>query len=129
MVRHWWNLFFHLIAKYRDGYQVVDSQTEAVTLRKLFYPKAGKSVPIERVYNRTIVDELERKQIKLPFDYRDELDLERSRGSSERPTSPRRPWPQKRCARRWGSGEAGRSPTSHTSRLRRRRSGGWRSCG
>jgi hypothetical protein len=43
---------------------------------KVFYTKAGKSVPIERIYNRTIVDELERKNIKLPFDYRDELDVE-----------------------------------------------------
>ena len=43
---------------------------------KLYYSKAGKSVPIERIYNRTIVDELERKQIKLPFDYRDELEVE-----------------------------------------------------
>src|SRR4051812_30117257 len=43
---------------------------------KLLYEKAGKLVPIERIYNRTIVDELERKQIDLPFDYRDELDVE-----------------------------------------------------
>src|SRR4051812_41877606 len=43
---------------------------------KLYYSKAGKSVPIERIYNRTIVDELERKKIELPFDYRDELDVE-----------------------------------------------------
>jgi len=43
---------------------------------KLYYSKAGKSVPIERIYNRTIVDELERKQIEIPFDYRDELDVE-----------------------------------------------------
>jgi len=35
---------------------------------ELYYSKAGKSVPIERIYNRTIVDELERKQIQLPFD-------------------------------------------------------------
>ena len=43
---------------------------------KLYYAKAGKSVPINRIYNRTIVDELERKQVKLPFDYRDNLDVE-----------------------------------------------------
>jgi hypothetical protein len=43
---------------------------------KLHYSKAGKLVPIERIYNRTIVDELERKQVKLPFDYRDDLDVE-----------------------------------------------------
>jgi hypothetical protein len=43
---------------------------------ELYYSKAGKSVPIERIYNRTIVDELERKQIQLPFDYRDQLAVE-----------------------------------------------------
>ncbi len=44
--------------------------------RRLFYEYEGKQVPIERIYNRTIVDELERKGIKLPFDLRDELDVE-----------------------------------------------------
>ncbi len=44
--------------------------------RRLFYEEGGKLVPIERIYNRTIVDELERKGIKLPFDFRDELDVE-----------------------------------------------------
>ncbi len=43
---------------------------------KLYYNKAGKSVRIDRIYNRTIVDELERKQVKIPFDYRDDLDIE-----------------------------------------------------
>jgi hypothetical protein len=32
--------------------------------------------PIERIYNRVIVDELVRRNIKLPFDYRDHLDVE-----------------------------------------------------
>jgi hypothetical protein len=44
--------------------------------RRLFYEEGGKQVPIERIYNRTIVDELERKGIKPPFDFRDELDVE-----------------------------------------------------
>jgi hypothetical protein len=44
--------------------------------RRLFYEDGGKRIPIERIYNRTIVDELERKGIKLPFDFRDELDVE-----------------------------------------------------
>jgi len=43
---------------------------------KLYYSNAGKSVRIDRIYNRTIVDELERKRIQLPFNYRDELDVE-----------------------------------------------------
>jgi hypothetical protein len=33
-------------------------------------------IPIERIYNRVIVDELVRKRIVTPFDYRDDLDVE-----------------------------------------------------
>jgi len=44
--------------------------------RRLFYEERGQQVPIERIYNRTIVDELERKGIELPFDFRDDLDVE-----------------------------------------------------
>src|SRR6202167_2426136 len=36
--------------------------------QRLFYQDGGKQIPIERIYNHTIVDELERKGIKLPFD-------------------------------------------------------------
>jgi len=43
---------------------------------KLFYERRGKWVPIERIYNRAIVDEIERKQIKPAFDYRDDLQVE-----------------------------------------------------
>ena len=43
---------------------------------RLFYEEGGKRVPIKRIYNRTIVDELERKSVALPFDFRDELDVE-----------------------------------------------------
>ena len=43
---------------------------------RLYYERGGKRVPIERIYNRAIVDELERKKVKLNFDWRDELDVE-----------------------------------------------------
>jgi hypothetical protein len=45
---------------------------------RLFYrePRRGALVPVERIYNRVIVDEVMRKQVKLPFDYRDELQVE-----------------------------------------------------
>ena len=43
---------------------------------RLYYDRGGKRVPIERIYNRAIVDELERKKVKLNFDWRDELELE-----------------------------------------------------
>ncbi len=43
---------------------------------KLYYERDGRLAPIHRIYNRAIVDELERKRVTLPFDYRDELDVE-----------------------------------------------------
>jgi hypothetical protein len=43
---------------------------------RLYYERGGKRVPIKRIYNRAIVDELERKQIQLNFDWRDELEVE-----------------------------------------------------
>lgn len=44
--------------------------------KRLFYLQNGRLVPIHRVYNRAIVDEIVQKQINLPFDYRDDLDVE-----------------------------------------------------
>ncbi len=44
--------------------------------RRLFYEERGRRVPIARIYNRAIVDELTRKGVSLPFDFRDELDVE-----------------------------------------------------
>ena len=43
---------------------------------RLSYERNGRDIPIHRIYNRTIVDELQRKSIQLPFDYRDDLDVE-----------------------------------------------------
>src|SRR5579862_1363016 len=44
--------------------------------RELFYENAGKRIPIRRIYNRAIVDELIRKNIKLHFKFNEELDVE-----------------------------------------------------
>ncbi len=44
--------------------------------RRLSYEEGGRQVPIERIYNRAIVDELERKGVVPPFDFRDDLDVE-----------------------------------------------------
>lgn len=44
--------------------------------RKLFYERDARMVPIERIYNRTIVDELERRNIEFGFDFRDDLDVQ-----------------------------------------------------
>jgi hypothetical protein len=43
---------------------------------RLYYECSGKGIPIKRIYNRAIVDELERKGVKLAFDWRDDLDVE-----------------------------------------------------
>jgi hypothetical protein len=43
---------------------------------RLYYERDGKRVPIQRIYNRAIVDELERKNVNLNFDWRDDLDVE-----------------------------------------------------
>ena len=43
---------------------------------RLFYEHRGKRVPIHRIYNRAIVDELERKAVRLAFDFRDDLQVE-----------------------------------------------------
>lgn len=43
---------------------------------RLFYERRGRWVPIERIYNRAIVDELERRGVRPAFDYRDELQVE-----------------------------------------------------
>jgi hypothetical protein len=44
--------------------------------RQLYYERNGGRVQIRRIYNRTIVDELQRKGIRLGFDWRDDLDVE-----------------------------------------------------
>ncbi|MBY0504669.1 MAG: hypothetical protein K2X03_12215 [Bryobacteraceae bacterium] len=43
---------------------------------RLYYPHAGREIPIERIYNRTIIDELERKGISAPFRWTDEIAVE-----------------------------------------------------
>jgi hypothetical protein len=43
---------------------------------QLYYERNGGRVPIRRIYNRAIVDELQRKEVKLGFDWRDDLDVE-----------------------------------------------------
>jgi hypothetical protein len=45
-------------------------------LRRLAWPSGKNLVPIRRIYNRAIVDELLRKQVPLQFDYRESFDVE-----------------------------------------------------
>ena len=43
---------------------------------RLYYESNGRTIPVRRIYNRAIVDELQRKNVKLAFDFRDDLDVE-----------------------------------------------------
>jgi hypothetical protein len=52
---------------------IVDIRKEG---SRFYYERNGKRVPIRRIYNRAIVDELERKKVKIAFDWRDDLDVE-----------------------------------------------------
>ena len=43
---------------------------------KLFRREGKRLVPVHRIYNRAIVDEIIRREVALPFDYREALDVE-----------------------------------------------------
>jgi hypothetical protein len=58
------------------GVRTVDIAAVRKEGRELFYERDGKTIPIRRIYNRAIVDELVRRGIKTAFDFRDELDVE-----------------------------------------------------
>jgi hypothetical protein len=58
------------------GIRTVDIQAIKKDGARLYYERNGAPVPIRRIYNRAIVDELQRKQVKLAFDWRDDLDVE-----------------------------------------------------
>jgi len=44
--------------------------------KKLFYKNNDKEIPVERIYNRVIYDELQRKNFKFNFSFSDDLDVE-----------------------------------------------------
>jgi hypothetical protein len=58
------------------GIRTVDITSIKKERRQLYYELDGKRISIRRIYNRTIVDELERKKVQLNFDWRDDLDVE-----------------------------------------------------
>ncbi|WP_263380038.1 hypothetical protein [Granulicella paludicola] len=61
----------------RLGVRTVDVAKLIKRDRQLFYRnESDEVVRIDRIFNRVIVDELIRKKVKLPFDYRDDLDVE-----------------------------------------------------
>ena len=59
----------------RLGVRTVDITRLRKDGRRLLYEHDGQWIAIERIFNRTIVDELEREGLDLPFSYRDELDV------------------------------------------------------
>ncbi len=66
---------FHV---YEDvlGIQTVDITEVRTRGNRLFYERDGKLVPICRIYNRAIVDEMERDGVRPGFEHRDDLDVE-----------------------------------------------------
>jgi hypothetical protein len=70
-----------LVTAERLGIPIVDI-TELVRiaqpghLPKLFRQSGGRLIPVHRIYNRAIVDEIVRREVQLPFDYREPLDVE-----------------------------------------------------
>src|SRR5208337_4023673 len=65
-----------LVTQRELGIAIVDILSLKKRGTKLFYAKDGREIEVRRIYNRCIVDELERKGVTLPFDLRDELDVE-----------------------------------------------------
>jgi hypothetical protein len=58
------------------GVKAIDTGDVEVEGRKLFYRRDGQRIQIKRIYNRVIPDELEKKHVALPFDYREDYDVE-----------------------------------------------------
>jgi hypothetical protein len=62
-----------LITQKHLGIAIINIRDLVKQGKRLFYPNGQKLIPVERIYNRCIVDELARKGVTLPFDVRDEL--------------------------------------------------------
>jgi hypothetical protein len=58
------------------GVRAVDVRAVRKRDNRLEYQRDGQWTPVERIYNRAIVDELERRAIQMAFDFRDDLDVE-----------------------------------------------------
>jgi hypothetical protein len=58
------------------GVRAIDIRQVKRQGRELFYDRDGRLTRIRRVYNRVIPDDLVRTGVQVPFDYRDDLDVE-----------------------------------------------------
>src|ERR1700691_6077356 len=65
-----------LITQRDLGIAIVDILKLKKRGKQLFYEKGSREIPVHRIYNRCIVDELERKGIELPFDLPQPLEVE-----------------------------------------------------
>jgi hypothetical protein len=65
-----------LVTERLFGVRAVDIRALRKEGNRLWYDRDGRQTPVERIYNRAIVDELERRAIALPFDFRDDLAVE-----------------------------------------------------
>lgn len=65
-----------LVTECEFGVRAVDVCALRKKGNRLWYERDGVLTPVERIYNRAIVDELERRKIEMPFDFRDDLEVE-----------------------------------------------------
>jgi len=65
-----------LVTERLFGVRAVDIRALRKEGNRLWYLRDGRPTPVERIYNRAIADELERRAIALPFDWRDDLAVE-----------------------------------------------------
>jgi len=65
-----------LVTERLFGVRAVDVRALRRERNRLWYDRDGRLTPVERIYNRAIVDELERRAIELPFDFRDDWQVE-----------------------------------------------------
>ncbi len=57
------------------GVEAVDPRNLVKEGRRLFRDAGGRRIPVKRIYNRLVFDELIRTAAVLPFDYREDLDV------------------------------------------------------
>jgi hypothetical protein len=64
-----------VVTEHLTGVRTVDAREVTERGGKLFYRRDGREVPIERIYNRVIFDELERKGVDLGHIFHKDLDV------------------------------------------------------
>lgn len=64
------------LTQQKTGLKIVDVRDLILKGSTLFYKDDEKETPVERIYNRLIFDELERKNIELNFDIRSDINVE-----------------------------------------------------